>query len=96
MGFGFRKKIKIAPGIALNLSKSGVSTSVKVGPVSWNSRTQKTYVNLPGGLSYSINSNRNITKAELVDIARKGGVKGYSKLNKKELWERLIQEGLIQ
>ncbi|PHM50036.1 DUF4236 domain-containing protein [Xenorhabdus miraniensis] len=28
MGFKFRKRIKIAPGIYINTSKSGVSTSI--------------------------------------------------------------------
>lgn len=28
MGFRFRKRIRIAPGLAINISKSGVSTSI--------------------------------------------------------------------
>lgn len=95
MGFRFRKKIKIAPGISLNLSKSGVSTSVKAGPVSWNSRTQKTSVNLPGPLSYKFDSNKNVTKAKLIEIAKQAGLKGCSKLNKAELLKLLIHKGII-
>lgn len=56
MGFRFRKSIKILPGIRLNISKSGVSTSlggpgatINIGPKG----TRKT-VGLPGsGMSYS-------------------------------------------
>lgn len=56
MGFRFRKSVKIAPGIRLNLSRSGISTSfgrpgatVNVG----RGKTRAT-VGIPGsGLSYS-------------------------------------------
>jgi len=53
MGFRFRKSIKIAPGIRLNLSKSGVSTSIGVRGLTWNSRGRTT-VSIPGsGVSFS-------------------------------------------
>ena len=58
MGFRLRKKIKLLPGLSLNLSKSGISASVKAGPISWNFRTQKTSINLPGPLSYQLDSGR--------------------------------------
>ena len=56
MGFRFRRSFKVAPGFRLNLSKSGVSTSVgrrelwfTVGP-----RGTRTTVGIPGtGLSYT-------------------------------------------
>lgn len=56
MGFRFRKSVKILPGIRLNFSKSGISTSlggpgasINIGPKG----TRKT-VGLPGsGMSYS-------------------------------------------
>lgn len=51
MGFNFRKSIKIGKNIKLNISKSGVSTSVKVGNVTHNSK-RGTTVNLGHGLSY--------------------------------------------
>lgn len=90
MGLRFRKKIKLLPGFSLNLSKSGVSASVKAGPVSWNSRTQKTSVNLPGPLHYqSASSSKGLTKAELADVAKQAGLRGYSKLRKQELVELL-------
>lgn len=94
MGFRFRKKIKLLPGLSINLSKSGISTSLKAGPVSWNSRTGKTSVNLPGQFSYQSES-ENFTKADLVELAKQYEVKGYSKLNKQELIELLRQHGVV-
>ena len=94
MGLRFRKKIKILPGLSLNLSKSGISTSIKAGAVSWNSRTGKTSVNLPGCMSYQTDSNK-LKKSDLVILAKQAGLKGYSKLNKSDLEVLLRQEGII-
>lgn len=97
MGLRIRKKIKLLPGVSLNLSKSGISASVKVGPVSWNSRHQKTSVNLPGPLSYQSASSKKkgVTKADLVDIARQAGLTGYSRLKKQELIALLQRHSLL-
>jgi Protein of unknown function (DUF4236) len=56
MGFRFRKRLRIIPGIWLNLSKRGVS-SVSVGrrgaTLNFNKRGTRETVGLPGsGLSY--------------------------------------------
>lgn len=56
MGFRFRKRFKIIPGIWLNLSKSGVSTSIggKGLTVNLKDGKTKTTASVPGtGLSYS-------------------------------------------
>ncbi len=57
MGFRFRKSIKIAPGVKVNLGKKSVGVSVggKYGGVSVNSRTgARARVSAPGtGMSYS-------------------------------------------
>lgn len=56
MGFRFRRTIKIAPGVRLNLSKGGVSTSIgrRGATVNLSKRGSKATVGLPGtGLSYS-------------------------------------------
>ena len=56
MGLRYRKSIKVLPGVKLNISKSGVSTSVgKPGStVNFSSRGTKATVGIPGsGLSYS-------------------------------------------
>lgn len=66
MGFRFRKSVKILPGIRLNFSKSGISTSlggpgasINIGPKG----TRKT-VGLPGtGMSYSTFSSHGSTAA---------------------------------
>ena len=97
MGFRFRKKIKLLPGLSVNLSKSGISTTIKAGPISWNSRTQKTSVNLPGPFSYQSDSRKSkgLTKANLVSLAKQAGLKGYSSLNKQELIDLLQQHNIL-
>lgn len=57
MGFRFQKRIKIAPGVKLNLSKSGLSTSFGWPGFSHNigHGKKRTTVGVPGtGLSYSV------------------------------------------
>ena len=59
MGFRFRKSIKIFPGIRINLSKSGISTSVGVPGATVNIKGNKTTTTagLPGtGVSYRSSS----------------------------------------
>lgn len=57
MGTRFRKSIKIAPGVKLNLGKksAGISIGGKYGGVSFNSKTgARARVSAPGtGISYS-------------------------------------------
>jgi Protein of unknown function (DUF4236) len=56
MGFRFRRRIKIIPGLWLNVSKRGMSTSVggKGLTVNLKGDRVKTTASLPGsGLSYS-------------------------------------------
>lgn len=97
MGFRFRKNIKLLPGVSINVSKSGISTSVKAGPISWNSRTQKTSVNLPGAFSYQSSSSKRkgLKKADLVALAKQAGLKNYSNLKKQDLVELLQQNGVL-
>lgn len=54
MGLRFRKRVKIAPGITLNFSKSGISTTVGVRGASVNFGKNGTYVNtgIPGSGLY--------------------------------------------
>ncbi|MGK8935307.1 DUF4236 domain-containing protein [Pluralibacter gergoviae] len=57
MGFRFRKRIRIAPGLAINISKSGVSTSIgtKGATTNISGKGIKTTVGIPGtGISYSV------------------------------------------
>ena len=56
MGFRFRKSIRLLPGIRINLSKSGVSTSIgKPGAtINISERGTQGTVGIPGtGISYS-------------------------------------------
>lgn len=57
MGFNFRKSLKIAPGVKLNIGKNGitsVSAGVKGARVSVGKKGTRTTVGIPGtGLSYS-------------------------------------------
>ena len=56
MGFRFQRRIRIGPGLRINLSKSGVSTSVggRGGWFTFGPRGTRTTVGLPGtGLSYT-------------------------------------------
>ena len=61
MPFRFRRSIRIAPGIRLNLSKSGVSTSVgeRGAHITVGHGHTRTTVGVPGtGLSYTTTSRR--------------------------------------
>ena len=51
MGISYRKRIKIGNGTFLNISKSGLSISQKVGKTTINSKGKMT-VNLGNGLIY--------------------------------------------
>lgn len=56
MGLRFRRRLRIVPGLSLNLSKSGPSVSVGVrgAHVTYGARGRRTTVGLPGtGLSYT-------------------------------------------
>ena len=76
MGFRFRKRIRIAPGIAINISKSGVSTSVgaKGATVNIGKKGVRMTNSLPGtGLSYTTNlssSGKSKTKNSLTTFQK--------------------------
>jgi Protein of unknown function (DUF4236) len=56
MGFRFRKRVKLFPGLWLNVSKGGMSTSVGTKGLTVNLKGDKTRttVSAPGtGISYS-------------------------------------------
>ena len=66
MGFRFQKRLKILPGISVNLSKSGISTSI--GPrgakVTLGNGKRRTTVSLPGtGLSHTTSTNTTDTSS---------------------------------
>ena len=51
MGISYRKRIKIGDDTYLNISKSGISVSKKVGKATINSRGTTT-INLGNGITY--------------------------------------------
>lgn len=57
MGMSFRKRIKIGDGTFLNISKSGISISQKVGKITINSKGTTT-VNLGNGITYRSSSKK--------------------------------------
>lgn len=59
MGFRYKKKIKLTKNISLNISKSGISPSVKLGNITHNLKSKNTTVRLGNGLSYVFNKKKN-------------------------------------
>lgn len=57
MEISYHKRVKIGKGTFLNISKSGVSVSKKLGKVTVNSKGNVT-VNLGNGLTYRINKKK--------------------------------------
>lgn len=66
MGLRFRKSIKLAPGVKLNLGKksAGISIGGKYGGVSFNSRTgSRSRISIPGtGISYTTSGHKTTKK----------------------------------
>ena len=62
MGWKFQKRVRILPGVTLNLSRKGVSTSVgrRGARVTWGHGQTRTTLGLPGtGISHtSVRKNR--------------------------------------
>ena len=58
MGFRFRKRIKLGKYITLNISKSGISPSVRMGRITHNLKSKATTVRLGNGLSYVFNKKK--------------------------------------
>ena len=51
MGFRYQKRVRTGKNSWLNISKSGVSGSARVGPMTFNSRGRKS-IRFGNGLSY--------------------------------------------
>lgn len=77
MGFKFRKRIKIAPGININLSKSGISTSIgKPGAtINIGKKGVKATVGVPGsGFSYSQNLSKSSSQGQVSSPKKPGSL----------------------
>lgn len=58
MGLRYKKRIKLGKHVTLNISKSGISPSVKIGKVTRNLKNKITTIDLPGGLFYVKNKKK--------------------------------------
>ncbi|MFC5431475.1 DUF4236 domain-containing protein [Paraburkholderia denitrificans] len=68
MGWGFRRSIKIAPGIRVNVSKSGISTSIGGKGLTYNTRGRVT-AGIPGtGIRYTHNLNARRTASPVRSV----------------------------
>lgn len=70
MGFRFRKTIKVAPGVRLNIGKKGVSTSVgkRGAGVTFGPKGTTAHVGIPGtGMSYTSKINSQSQGANVSD-----------------------------
>jgi hypothetical protein len=72
MGFRFRKKIKIAPGVAINIGKKGVN-SVSLGGKGFTSNVNangvKNTIGIPGsGLSYETKREKSYSSGSFIAI----------------------------
>ena len=93
LGVRYRKSIQIVPGVKLNISKSGISTSIgKPGAtVNLSSRGTRVTTGLPGtGLSYSTyirrastrrnkNEHRYLSKSERTNVKNDRKLKTYQR-----------------
>jgi hypothetical protein len=57
MGWRVRRSVRVGKGLRINLSKSGLSTSTKLGPVTVNSR-RGTTIRVAKGLSYHVDQGK--------------------------------------
>lgn len=87
MGWGFRKSIKVAPGIRINLSKSGVSTSIGGKGFTYNTRGRVT-ASIPGtGIRFTQNLKGARTSrpvSSVVTGSRNLDADGSARLSKRE------------
>ena len=58
MGFRFRKRIKLGKYININISKSSISPSIRIGNITHNLKNKTTTVRLGNGLSYVFNKKK--------------------------------------
>ncbi|MDR5796499.1 Ivy family c-type lysozyme inhibitor [Caballeronia sp. LZ008] len=87
MGWGFRKSIKVAPGIRINLSKSGVSTSIGGRGFTYNTRGRVT-TSIPGtGIRFTHNLRGARTSrpvSSVLTASRSLDADGSARLSKRE------------
>ncbi|MFZ3141169.1 DUF4236 domain-containing protein [Polaromonas sp.] len=85
MAFRFQKRIKLMPGVTINLSKKGVSTSlgVKGARVTYGHGKRRTTVGIPGsGISHTtvVSTKRQTAAPGAVQISKTGTNMGIGRL----------------
>lgn len=91
MGWRYRKRVKIAPGIHLNFSKSGISTTIGPRGASINIGPKGTYVNtgIPGTGLYNrekiSSSSKNVQVHHAMSSGSSSQRKDYRRTTKKEM-----------
>lgn len=58
MGLRYRKRIKLGKYININISKSSISPSIRMGRITHNLKSKSTTVRLGNGLSYVFNKKK--------------------------------------
>lgn len=58
MGWRYRKRINLGKHLTLNISKSGVSPSIKIGRITRNLKRKITTIRFGHGLSYTFDKNK--------------------------------------
>lgn len=94
MGFRFRKSVKIAPGVKINLSKSGGSLSLggRGATVNVSSRGVRSTYSIPGtGYVTQTSSGRN-TRSSSSHSSNRSAYKELLRQQKEEEKQRLLQE----
>ncbi|MGP1374562.1 MAG: DUF4236 domain-containing protein [Almyronema sp.] len=96
MGFRFRKSVKIAPGVKINLSKSGGSLSLggRGATVNISSRGVRSTYSIPGtGISYvKQTSSGSNTRSSASHSSNRSAYKELLRQQKEEEKQRLLQE----
>lgn len=96
MGFRFRKSVKIAPGVKLNLSKSGGSLSIggRGATVNLSNKGVRSRYSIPGtGLSYVTQTSSGKTKQNTTSsAANRSAYKELLKQQKEQEKQKLLQE----
>ena len=59
IGLRYRKRIKLGKYININISKSSISPSIRMGRITHNLKNKTTTVRLGNGLSYVFNKKKN-------------------------------------
>ncbi|MDP4197974.1 MAG: DUF4236 domain-containing protein [Bacteroidota bacterium] len=98
MAIRFRRRIKLLPGVHLNISKSGISTSVGVRGASVTLGKRGTYVNtgLPGtGISWRQKLPEHTTTGRTIEATTGAAATEHTKTHHLHWWKILLFIGTM-